>query len=103
MNTRRDVAPLIRRLEDILRRNLPEEDLDLDASLFKEDGVEIAGQPLDSFDLVEIFITLEDDLSVSLQDMDDIAEVDTIARLWSYLGREAPPEVFQSFAERWAS
>jgi acyl carrier protein len=103
VNTQPDVAPLIRRLEDILGKDLPEEDLDPDASLFKEDGVEIAGQPLDSFDLVEIFITLEDDLSVSLQDMRDVEEVGTIARLWSYLGREAPPERFRSFAERWAS
>lgn len=68
---------------------------------FLQETISADGRELDSLDLVEMLTAIEDDLEVSLLDVNDVDEVSTLSEVASLLVGTADPARLDTFIERW--
>lgn len=73
-----------------------------DAGFIGEEVISIGGHDFDSMDLLEMLVTLEDELGVALIDDVDVDRLGTLRAFAEHAGRHTPPERLAEFVERWA-
>jgi acyl carrier protein len=97
----RDLAlALIRRFGDHFSIKIDPVSIDPDVSLLDHGSLMLDGHPLDSLDLVDAMVGLENELGVRLTD-GDLQELDTFNRLAGAILRTAKPEDVREFCVRW--
>lgn len=79
-------------------------DVEITAPLFSDDEpLRIAGKLLDSLDLVEVFVCIEDDLQIHLLDAGAVEEIETLGNLSSYLLRTVDRTALGAYHARWGT
>jgi acyl carrier protein len=71
-------------------------------SFFSVDGFRIGDYELNSMDLVEMILTLEEEFEVPILEGNDIADVDTIEKLSAYIASNAPDGRVEEFCRTWS-
>jgi acyl carrier protein len=72
-----------------------------DAEFMGDDVLSIGGHTFDSMDLLEILVTLEDELGVALIDDIDLDGLGTLRSFAERAGTQSPPEQLAAFVQRW--
>lgn len=100
-STQRDlVAALVRCLGDHFSIDLDPAGVDPNATFLENHSIVIEGNPLDSLDLVDALVSLEDQLQVRLTD-GDLQKLDTFNRLASAILKASKPDSLEEFCGRW--
>jgi hypothetical protein len=73
----------------------------LDLQLLGGEAIEIGGHVLDSLDFVELMVALQEDLDVSLLDIEDMEQVGTLRGLAQLIVESGPTARLAEFCERW--
>jgi acyl carrier protein len=95
------VRALVGRVVQLFGLTVHADRIDADAAFIGQDAVSIGGHELDSMDLLEILVTLEDELGVELIDDIDVDQLSTLRAFAEHAGRAAPAEALADFVDRW--
>ena len=79
----------------------PGETIDPGTSFFSVDGFRIGEFELNSMDLVEMIVTLEEDFEIPILESKDIGEIDTIEKLSKFIGSTASDGRVEEFCKTW--
>jgi acyl carrier protein len=80
----------------------PDANIDHKTSFFSVDGFRIGEYELNSMDLVELILTLEEEFEVSILEGNDISEIDTIEKLSTYIASNADEGRIEEFIKTWS-
>jgi acyl carrier protein len=79
----------------------PGETIDPGTSFFSVEGFRIGKFELNSMDLVEMIVTLEEEFEIPILEGRDIREIDTIEKLSRFIASNASDGRVEEFCKRW--
>jgi acyl carrier protein len=77
--------------------------VDPERSFFSSDAVSVGDRSLDSIDLVELLVTVEEETDVPVIDMVDREGIDSLRGVAAALVREADAATIEGFCTQWRS
>ncbi|MFL5913887.1 MAG: acyl carrier protein [Gaiellaceae bacterium] len=80
----------------------PGEKIDPARSFFSVDGFRIGEFELNSMDLVEMIVTLEEDFEIPILESNDLREIDTIEKLSTFIASNASASRVEGFCKTWS-
>jgi hypothetical protein len=77
--------------------------IDTTRNFFSLDGFELGDHAFDSMDLVELLITLGDELDIPLIELTEDGDAHTLADVAAIIAASASTEVVAAFCARWSA
>ncbi len=95
------VRALVGRVVQLFGLTVDVDVIEADAEFMGDDVISIGGHTFDSMDLLEILVTLEDELGVPIIEEIDVDELGTLRAFAERAGQQSPHEQLAAFVQRW--